>query len=159
METTQEDVVPHFTFADLVCSQGYAAALTEAARRKVQFDDKVHPVEFRAGNLVQVYNSKLDMTYETRAKLTLNWSPPQIVTDRLLSSYTLSKLDGTELNGTAHARHLRRYIPKKGGLLDQRHPTAPEEGWIQEWDEEDDDPIAAIGGLFMHADATRACVP
>ena len=43
--------------------------------------------------------------------------------------------------------------------MDQRHPTAPEEGWIWEWDEEDDDPMAAIGGLFTHADATRACVP
>ena len=118
-ETTQEDAVHHFTFADLVRSQGYAAALTEAARRKAQFDDKVHPVEFRAGDLVQVYNSKLDMTYETRAKLTLNWSPPQIVTDRLLNSYTLSKLDSTKLNGTTHAQHLRWYIPKKGGLLDQ----------------------------------------
>ena len=75
-ETTQEDVVHHFTFADLVRSQGYAAALTEAARRKAQFDDKVHPVEFRAGDLVQVYNLKLDTTYETRAKLTLNWSLP-----------------------------------------------------------------------------------
>ena len=118
-ETTQEDVVHHFTFTDLVRSQGYAAALTEATRRKAQFNDKVHLVEFRASDLVPVNNSKLDKTYETRAKLTLNWSPPQIVTDHLLNSYTLSKLDGTELNGTAHARRLRRYIPKKGGLLDQ----------------------------------------
>ena len=118
METTQDDVVHHFTFADLVCSQGYATALTEAARWKAQFDNKVHPVEFRASDLVQVYNSKLDTTYETRAKLTLNWSPPRIITDRLLNSYTLSKLDGTELNGTAHASRLWWYIPKKGGLLD-----------------------------------------
>ena len=76
METTQEDVVHHFTFTDLVCSQEYATALTEAAQRKAQFDDKVHLVEFRASNLVQVYNLKLDTTYETRAKLTPNWSPP-----------------------------------------------------------------------------------
>ena len=139
-ETTQEDVVHHFAFTDLVCSQGYTAALTEAAQQKAQFDNKVHPVEFRAGDLVQVYNSKLDTTYETRAKLTPNWSPPQIVTDCLLNSYTLSKLDSTELNGTAHARCLWRYIPKKGGLLDQRHLTAPKEGWIREWDEEEDNP-------------------
>ena len=76
-----------------------------------------------------------------------------------MNSYTLSKSDGTELNGTAHARCLWRYIPKKGGLLDQQHPTAPEEGWIREWDEEDEDPIVAIGGLFMHVDAMRACIP
>src|SRR6266481_4822814 len=158
MEATQDDTTHHFTFSDLLRSQGHTAALAEATHRKAQFDNKVHPVVFKTGDLVQVYDSKLDNSYETRAKLIPNWSPPQIVTDCLLNSYMLSKLDGMELNGTTHARRLQRYLPRRGGLLDQRHPTEPNEGWIQEWDEEEDDPITSIGGLFAHPDATRACV-
>ena len=30
---------------------------------------------------------------------------------------------------------------------------------IQEWDEDEDDPIAAIGGQFTHVDAMRVCIP
>ena len=88
---------------DLLHSQGHTDVLAEALWRKARFDNKVHLVEFKPGDLVQVYDSKLDMTYETQAKLLPHWSPPRIVTDRLLNSYTLRRLDGTELNDTTHA--------------------------------------------------------
>ena len=120
-ETTGQDAEHHFVFADLIRSQGHTGALAEAARRKAHFDDKVHPVDFHAGDLVQVYNSRLDTTYEAKAKLAPNWSPPRIVTDRLLNSYTLCRLDGTELRGTTHARRLRRYISRRDGLVSQRY--------------------------------------
>ena len=110
-ETTENNVTCHLTFTDLLRSQGHTDALAEASRRKAWFDDKVHWVEFKPGDLVQVYDSKLNMTYETRAKLLPCWSPPRIVTDRLLNSYTLRRLDGTELNGMTHARRLRRFMP------------------------------------------------
>src|SRR6266481_8877778 len=51
------------------------------------FDDKVHPIEFKPGDLVQIYNSKLDVTYEMKAKLLPHWSPPRIITDWLLNLY------------------------------------------------------------------------
>src|SRR6266481_2305896 len=110
-ETTEHDAMHHLIFTELLRSQGYTDALVEATRRKARFDDQVHPVEFNAGDLVQVYNSKLDVTYETKAKLLPHWSPPRIITDHLLNSYTLCRLDGTELRGTTHAWRLRRYIP------------------------------------------------
>jgi len=104
---TGDDVMHHFIFAELLHSLGYTGALTEAAHRKAHFDDGVHPVEFNTGDLVQVYDSKLDTTYETKAKLLPHWSPPRIITDCLLNSYTLCRLDGTELRGTTHAWCLR----------------------------------------------------
>ena len=107
-ETTDKDVIHHFAFADMLRSQGYTEALAEAARRKACFDNKVHPVEFNKGDLVQVYNSKMDMMYETRVKLLPRWSPPRIITDCLLNSYILCRLDGTELQGTTRCSHLCR---------------------------------------------------
>src|SRR6266481_857989 len=77
-ETTEHDTMHHLIFTELLHSQGYADALAEATCRKAHFNDQVHLVEFNTGDLVQVYNSKLDMTYETKAKLLPCWSPPQI---------------------------------------------------------------------------------
>src|SRR6266481_9292343 len=59
METTELDVSHHFLFLDSLRSQGYTEALAEAARRKAQFDNRVHPVELKVGDLVQVYDSRL----------------------------------------------------------------------------------------------------
>ncbi len=101
-EATELNASHHFLFSDSLRSQGYTKALAEAARRKARFDNRVHPVEFKAGDLVQVYDSCLDTTYEMRAKLLPCWSSPRIVTDSLLNSYTRGRLDGTDMNGTTH---------------------------------------------------------
>src|SRR6266481_4943848 len=66
MET---EIEHHLILVDLLCSQGYTDALMEAANRKRWFDGKVCPVTFATGDLVQVYDSKLDMTFGYRAKL------------------------------------------------------------------------------------------
>ena len=77
----EQDMVHHFTFADMLHSQGYAGALAEATCCKARFNDKVHPMEFKPGDMVQVYNSKLDVTYEAKAKIMPCWSPPRVMTD------------------------------------------------------------------------------
>jgi len=108
-EMIEQDIEWHFVFSDLLRMQGYSQALTGATKRKAWFDDKVHPVEFETGDLVQVYNSKLEITYETTAKLLLQWSLPRVITSKLLNSYTLCNLDSTELYGTYHVRCLQCY--------------------------------------------------
>src|SRR6266481_5429122 len=157
METTELDASHHFLFSDSLRSQGYTEALAEAARRKARFDDRVHLVEFKAGDLVQVYDSRLDTTYETRAKLLPHWSPPRIVTDRLLNSYTLCRLDGTDMNGTTHAWRLHRFIPRCDRPLSHAHRLDTDLGWIQEWEEEDE-AIEAIEELFENPNMTRTHV-
>ena len=72
---TESDIEHHLILADMLRSQGYTEALNEAANRKRQFDGKAHPVTFKMGDQVQVYDSKLDMTFDTRAKLLPRWSP------------------------------------------------------------------------------------
>jgi len=143
-------------------SQGYADALMEAACRKACFDDKVHPVDFQSGDLVQIYNLKLDTTHETKAKLLPRWSPPLIVTDCLLNSYILCRLDGTELRGTTHARWLHRYIPRHDGLVNQRYPTDTPTPEMPQWDEveeeDNNETLPEIHGLFWNEDTMRACV-
>ena len=56
-------------------SQVYTDALNKAANRKRRFDDKVHPVIFKTGDQVQVYDLKLNTTFDTKAKLWPQWSP------------------------------------------------------------------------------------
>ena len=147
-ETTDHDAMYHFIFSELLRSQGYTSALAEAARQKAHFDDKTHPVEFNTGDLVQVYNSKMDVTYETKAKLLPRWSPPRIITDCLLNSYTLCRSDGTELKGTTHTWHLRRYIPQREGPISHTHLTDVPIPETQQWDESEDEAVIEIQGLF-----------
>ena len=102
-ERTESDIEHHLSLADMLHSQAYTDALNEAVNRKRQFDDKVRPVIFKMGDQVQVYNSKLDTTFDTKAKLRPRWSPPRQITQRHLNSYMLSTLNGRELPGTVHA--------------------------------------------------------
>ena len=106
---TETDIEHHLILADLLRSQGYTDTLTEAANRKRWFDGKVRPVTFVTGDLVQVYNLKLDMTFESRAKLLPQWSSPRKVTEKHLNSYTLCTQDSRELPGTFHACWLCHY--------------------------------------------------
>ena len=102
-EVTENYAMHHSASADMLCSQGYTGAITEGVCRKACFNDKVHLTEFSKGDRVQVYNSRLEVTYEAKAKLLPHWSLPHIITDRLLNSYMLCWLDGMELRGTTHA--------------------------------------------------------
>jgi len=159
-ETTEHDTTHHLIFTELLRSQGYTDALVEATRRKACFDDQVHPVEFNAGDLVQVYNSKLDVTYKTKAKLLPHWSPPQIIADRLLNSYMLRRLDGTELRGMTHARCLCQYIPRRNGPVNHMRLMDTPTSEMLQWDEDEDEDEAAMGiqSLFENPDATRTYI-
>ena len=101
---------------------GYAEAVHHAVQRKAVFDHKVKAskagaVNFKRGQLVQVYDNKLAATLSTERKLAPLWSPPRRVTERLLNSYRLETLEGTPLDGMFHARHLRSFTPREGTAL------------------------------------------
>ena len=101
---------------------GYAEMVAHAIKRKAVFDKRVlarkpGEVIFRKGQLVQIYRSDLDYTFKTDRKLLPKWSPPQRVTERVLNSYTLERLDGTPIPGHFNARRLRRFIPREGTKL------------------------------------------
>ena len=152
---TETDIEHHLILVDLLRSQGYTDTLTEAANRKRQFDGKVHPVTFATGDLVQVYDSKLDMTFESRAKLLPQWSLPRKVAEKHLNSYALCTQDGRELLGTFHAHQLHHYISRKEGLT----MGAGMEGTGQQWIEEDEEePGKTMRGLFEEEDVTRVQV-
>src|SRR6266481_2096180 len=153
LERMETDIEHHLILSDLLCSQGYTDTLMEAANRKRQFDGKVCPVIFVTGDLVQVYDSKLDMTFKSRAKLLPRWSSPRKVAEKHLNSYALCTQDGRELPGTFHAHRLRHYVSRKEG------PTTStgREGTRQQWIEEDEEELGkTMRGLFEEEDVTRA---
>ena len=84
-ERTENDIECHLSLADMLHSQAYTDALNKAANRKRRFDDKVHPVTFKTGDQVQVYDSKLNTTFDTKAKLLPRWSPPRRITQKHLN--------------------------------------------------------------------------
>ena len=116
------DVDIHMTYAAQQRLDGYAEAVHHAVQRKTAFDrrviaSKAGVVEFRKGQLVQVYDNKLASTLSTERKLAPMWSPPRRITEQLLNSYKLETLDGTTLDGLFHARRLRSFVPREGTTL------------------------------------------
>ena len=116
------DVDSHMTYAAQQRLDGYAEAVHHAVRRKAAFDRRVKAskagaVEFKKGQLVQVYRNKLASTLSTERKIAPMWSPPRRIAERLLNSYKLETLDGTPLDGLYHARRLRSFVPREGTLL------------------------------------------
>ena len=103
-ETTTEDAVTNFRLSEILQDNVHLRSLIEADRRAAAFNDRVHPVTFALGDLVQIYKSKMDQSYETINKIAPKWSGPHIVTGKYLNSYSLCTLTGTELQGKYHAR-------------------------------------------------------
>ena len=71
-------------------------------------------VIFKKGQLVQIYRSDLDYTFN---KLLPKWSQPCRVTKHLRNSYKLENLDGSEIEGTFSSQWLREFIPQEGTQL------------------------------------------
>jgi hypothetical protein len=116
------DIDTHMTYTAQQRLDGYAEAVHHAVRRKAAFDRRVTKsragvVEFKKGELVQVYKNKLALTLSTERKLTPMWSPPCRVAEHLLNSYRLETLDRTPMEGLFNARHLRIFIPREGTEL------------------------------------------
>jgi len=98
------DIDTHMTYAVQQRLDGYAEAVHHAVRRKAAFDCKVTKskagvIEFKKGQLVQVYNNKLAQTLGAEHKITPLWSPPRRITELLLNSYKLEDLDRHPLEG------------------------------------------------------------
>ena len=74
------------------------------------------------GDLVQVYDSKVDFNFATINKLAPQWLIPRLITGKYLNSFALSTLNGIPLSGLFHIRRLRPYIPLRGSTLDLIHP-------------------------------------
>ena len=82
----------HMAYAAQQRLDRYAEAVHHAIWRKAAFDCKVLKskagvVEFKKGQLVQVYRDKLALTLSTEHKLAPLWSSPHRITERILNSY------------------------------------------------------------------------
>ena len=134
------DIDTHMAYVAQQWLDGYAEAVHHAIRRKAAFDRKVLKskagvVEFKKGQLVQVYRDKLALTLSTERKLAPLWSPPRRITERILNSYRLEALDGTPLDGLFNARRLRGFTPKEGTALAVQQKEFEEKLKLQESEE------------------------
>ena len=119
---TPTDIDAHMTYVAQQHLDGYAEVVHHAVQWKATFDRRVKAskariVNFKPGQLVQVYDNKLASTLSTEHKIAPMWSPPHHVTEHLLNSYKLKTLEGTPLDGLFHARCLRGFTPREGTAL------------------------------------------
>ncbi|KAG6807464.1 hypothetical protein H0H92_007364, partial [Tricholoma furcatifolium] len=118
---TSADVFTHMVYAEQQQLDGYAEAVAHAMKWKSIFDRKVEKhgeVVFQTGDLVQVYRSDFDYTFQMECKLLPKWSRPHRVASRNVNSYYLETTEGKPIDGVFSARRLRRFEPKEGSKLD-----------------------------------------
>ena len=96
-QTHDNDVTVYIAFVDSAHADTFQSAVYMAAQQKARFDGKVVAVTFRDGDLVQVYNNKLDNTFEYNMKLLHCWSMLMHVPEKFNSSYTIETLEGLTL--------------------------------------------------------------
>ena len=75
------------------------------------------PIEFKVGDLVQVYDPTLDMTHKAERKIAPRWSGPRIVVSKGINSYKLVRFNGTILERNFHATHLRGFVARPHSKL------------------------------------------
>lgn len=119
---TEDDVARQMAYVGQQRFDGYSQIVAHADRRKTIFDQSVmgrspREVIFKAGQLVQVYRSDLDYTFQTIRKLEPKWSVPRRVMERDRNSYTIATLKGVSISGRFSSRRLRRFVPRKGTAL------------------------------------------
>jgi hypothetical protein len=117
-ETTPESVSENLALSDMLRMNAHLLQLEDAERQKTAWDEHTPTVNFEIGDLVQIFDSKLEGSYKSVNKLMPKWSKPHIITGKSLNSYTLSTLLGTAIPGLFHSRRLRTYIPLRGSHLD-----------------------------------------
>jgi hypothetical protein len=116
-DPTLEEVDVNMALTYAFRMDGYANALQHAGRRKHQFDKKARPADFKAGDLVQKYDARLDETHSSLCKLAPRWSGPVRVVSKATNSYALKDLKGNAFLSAAHSRLLRLFIPSPGTPL------------------------------------------
>jgi len=78
-------------------------------------------IEYKKGDLIQIRNSKLDLTVATESKLLPQWGAPHHMVDCIRNSYHLETVQGMPVAGIVSARRLRRFVPRPGtGLADEQ---------------------------------------
>jgi hypothetical protein len=140
-EPSAEEVNTQMAYVDHQRFDGYAQIVDHAHRRKAAFDKQVQdraPREtiFRAGDLVQVYRSDLDFTFQSDRKLLPKFSAPRRVVSRIVNSYHLETLKGLPIGGRFSSRRLRLFIPRRGTELEETQALIEKE-W-REREEVDD---------------------
>ncbi|KAF8585612.1 hypothetical protein K439DRAFT_1342849 [Ramaria rubella] len=86
----------HMAFVDTLCSDGYAHTLNHAIVLKWKFDKKVRVLDFQPGDIVQVYDKKLEKSFSVHNKLAPRWLGPLRIITRHLNSYSVNSLGETE---------------------------------------------------------------
>ena len=134
------DIDNHMMYAAQQQLDGYA----EAVQCKTAFDRRVTKsgagmVEFKKGQLVQVYRNKVALKLSTECKLVPLWSSPHHVTEHLLNSYRLKTLEGVPLDGLFNVRCLRGFSPKEGTKSAMQQKTVEE--WLASQESEAGDPM------------------
>ena len=147
-EPTLDEVETQMAYVDQQRFDGYAHIVDHAHRRKTTFDKQVlsrspREVICRAGDLVQVYRSDLDYTFQTDRKMLPKFSAPRRVVSRNQNSYQLETLESLPIVGRFSSRRLRLFIPRKGTEL-AGVQTAIEKEWRDR--EEAEDRIEDIQG-------------
>jgi hypothetical protein len=117
-----EDAAIYMVYAEQQQLDGYAGRVEYAIGCKAAFDRKVlgsraGEVIFDVGQLVQVFRSDLTHTMSNERKLTVKWSEPHRVRQRLLNSYILETVEGILMDGPFSSRRLRAYIAREGTPL------------------------------------------
>jgi hypothetical protein len=117
----------------------YSHMVEHANKRKAAFDKKVNAsrdsvIEYKKGDLVQVRNSKLDLTVSMELKLLPRWGTLHRVVDHIQNSYHLETVQGMPVAGTVSAQRLQCFVPRLGTELAQEQlerecarETAPNE--------------------------------
>ena len=120
---TLEEVETQLAYVDQQRFDGYAHIVDHALSRKATFNKRVlshspREVVFKSGDLVQVYRSDLDYTFQTDRKILPKFSAPRRVISRNLNSYQLETLEGLPIAGRFSSRRLRLFIPRRGTELE-----------------------------------------
>ena len=92
--------------AEIMWMENLVRHITDSEHRQAHATNSVTPIEFKVGDLVQVYNLTLDMTHKAERKIASRWSGPRIVVLKGINSYKLARLNGNIPERNFHVNHL-----------------------------------------------------
>ena len=108
------------------------------------------PIEFEVRDMVQVYDATLDMTHKAERKILPRWSGPRLMVLKGISSYKLTRLNGTVLNRDFHANHLQGCVARPHSKLGEL---------IGELKGSIDRPYKLTGEDFMNEGCVKTTLP
>lgn len=132
-DATADEAETTFALSDIIRADAHVCTLKEAEQKANTNNDKVHPVTYEVGDLVQFYHAKMDLSHESINKIAPKWLRPHIITGKFLNSYSICTLTGEAVKGMNHPKLLKHFIPRRGSDLDllnlniERQDTTPAE--------------------------------